>query len=127
MTINYLRRSVLKAEEVAWAAGIIEVEGSIVYHKINGRPNSYRVMICAVMSDKDVIERLHKILAVGSLTSVKPSKIGTKPMYSWAVQNQKGCFDTLIKIMPHLGERRLAKAQEMFSFLEEKVVEKYTS
>ena len=115
----------MKAEDIAWAAGIIEGEGSIVFNKIRNRPNSYRVMVCAVMSDQDVIVKLHRILGCGSLTNVKPSKIGTKPMYSWAVQNQKGCFDTLIKIMPHLGERRLTKAKEMFKFLEEKVVEKY--
>lgn len=122
-----MKVELITPEEVAWAAGIIEGEGTIVFHKIKNRPNSYRVLIGATMSDRDVIDKLHKILGVGTVINVKPSEIGTKPMYSWSVQNQKGCFDTLLHIMPHLGERRFSKAQEMFKFLEEKVVERYTS
>lgn len=109
------------AADYAWAAGIIEGEGSIVNNKIKDRANSFRSSISVTMSDEDVIRKLHSVLEVGTVCGPY-NKEGRKPIWSWAVQNQKGCFDTLLRIMPYLGKRRLEKASELFEQLEPKVV-----
>lgn len=107
--------------DYSWAAGIIEGEGTIVNEKIKNRPNSFRNCIAVSMTDEDVIRKLHSTLGVGTVRG--PYIRGKyKPLWSWAVQNQKGCFDTLLRVMPYFGERRLSKARELFDQLEPKVV-----
>lgn len=110
--------------DYAWAAGIIEGEGTLSLHKIKARKNSWRVVVSVTMSDFDVIDKLHKVFGVGTVRERPPQKVGYKPLKEWAVQNQAGCFEVLLRIMPHLGDRRLAKAEEMFKHLEDKVVER---
>lgn len=103
----------------AWAAGIIEGEGTITFTNIKNRKSSKRCSISVMMTDKDVIDKLFDILKVGTIRG--PYIYKNKPLWTWAVQNQKGCFDTLLKIMPYLSKRRLEKASEMFEFLEGKI------
>ncbi len=103
----------------AWAAGTIEGEGSIVFTNVKGRTLSRRCEIVVSMTDKDVIQKLHRVLGVGTMCG--PYKGKNKARWTWSVQNQKGCFDTLLRIMPYLCERRLAKASQMFEFLEGKI------
>lgn len=105
---------------IGWAAGVIEGEGCIVFEKIKTRTNSYRTSIAVSMTDKDVVEKLLTVLGVGTLRGPYQIKSG-KSLWTWAVQNQKGCFETLLKVGPYLGDRRLKKASEMFEFLETKV------
>jgi hypothetical protein len=110
--------------DYAWAAGIIEGEGTLSLNKIKARKNSWRVAVTVTMSDFDVIERLHKIFGVGTVRDKAPQQVGYKPLKEWAVQNQAGCLEVLLRIMPYLGQRRLAKAKEMLEYLEEKVIER---
>jgi len=107
-------------KDIAWAAGIIEGEGCFRFYKIKNRKNSYSCGITVIMSDKDVLEKLRDILKTGTL---RPKNIYVnKPLWNWSVQNHKGTFDTLLRIMPYLGERRLKRASELFEWLEPRVV-----
>lgn len=111
----------VSAADYAWAAGIIEGEGTIVYTKIKDRADSFRSCIAVTMTDEDVITKIHSILGVGTVRGPY-LKDNHKSRWTWAVQNQKGCFDTLLQIMPYLGKRRLEKAHQLFEYLEPKVV-----
>jgi len=108
----------------AWAAGIIEGEGSIICTKIKSRPNSYRVCITVTMSDLDIVERLHSIFGVGTITTRKPQKENYKELYVWAVQNLEGCMSVGQKISPFLGKRRKESWRKMVSVLEERLVDR---
>lgn len=111
----------MEEEWIAWAAGIIEGEGTLTYEPIKNRKNSRRHSIAVSMTDKDVIEKLYEVLKVGTIRGPY-LYANRKPLWTWAVQNQKGCFEVLLQIGPYLGERRLEKASRMFESLEEKVV-----
>lgn len=110
--------------DIAWAAGIIEGEGSIICTKIKSRKDSYRVCISVTMSDKDVVEKLHKILSVGTVTFRKAQPSGNKDLWVWAVQNQAGCYSVALKIADHMGLRRSEAIKSMLAVIEERLVER---
>ena len=102
-----------------WAAGILEGEGCF---SIFQRPtkNNKSLAIHCEMTDEDTIRKLHEVLGVGNV-NYRPSRTSRKvSKESWilSIQRQKDVFDTLIRVMPYLGERRLTKAREMFDYLE---------
>lgn len=104
-----------------WAAAIIEGEGTFRFYSLKNRPKTKSIGITVKMTDLDVLEKLQKILNVGKING--PIVRGTnKPIWDWSVQNQKGTFNTLIRIMPYLGKRRLVRAKELFEWLEPRVV-----
>jgi hypothetical protein len=115
----------MKAEiEYAWAAGILEGEGCFSIHKRKDRPSPTSAIHCE-MTDEDVIIRLHSVFGVGTVvtrenTSGRKDKSIRKVSYIWSVQNKKGIAEVLLRVMPYLGERRLAKAKEMFAQIEER-------
>ena len=108
----------------AWAAGILEGEGCFSIHKRKNRPTPTSAIHCE-MTDEDVIRRLHSVFDVGTVvvrentTGRKDGRI-RKVSYIWSVQNKKGIVEVLLRVMPYLGERRLAKAKEMFAQIEER-------
>ena len=117
----------MKAEQIAWAAGILEGEGC--FSKFDRKyPSGNTHSTCAIhceMTDEDTIVKLKEILGVGNINyrenHRKDGRI-RKPTWILSVQKQKDVFDTLIRVMPHLGVRRLGRAKELFNYLEEKVV-----
>lgn len=69
------------------------------------------------MTDQDTVEKLQEVLGVGKV-SYRAPRLSRKPTWILTIQRQKDVFDTLLKVMPYLGSRRLNKAQELFSYLE---------
>jgi hypothetical protein len=95
----------LTQSEVAWVAGIYEGEGSCWTTK--GR--AFHIAI--VMTDFDVVRRLHLLVGVGTLKEGRHKDPTHKPYLTWSVGSRDG-IDFLNTIMPWLGERRTAKAVE---------------
>jgi len=91
-------------DELAWATGLFEGEGSIVFRPVN------RVILQLSMSDKDAVDRLQGLFGTGSRwTENRPGK---KPIYGWRIQNGAGAKRVLESMLPWLGERRRGKAIE---------------
>ena len=111
----------LNTQNVSWAIGILEGEGCFSIHKRSNRPNTISCAIHCEMTDKDTIESLQKVFHTGTIC-VRQGRENHKDSWIWSVQKQKDVFDILLQIMPSLSKRRLEKAQELFSYLEPKVV-----
>lgn len=108
-------------DDIAWAAGIVEGEGTFVFFKRKNRPNTYCRRIGVEMTDRDVVLRLKNAFGVGNVVGprIRPPR---KPSWIWQVQKDQDIFDVLIKLAPYLGERRSIQAGQLFDFLEGKLV-----
>lgn len=111
--------------KMIWSAGLIEGEGTFILSK-DKRSNYHKTAIQVEMTDKDTLEQLQSFLGGSIIESNYPSKFkkfpNAKPSWRWYIHKQKEVFDVLLKIMPYLKSRRLEKAQELFAYLEPKVV-----
>lgn len=108
----------MKAElDYQWAAGILEGEGCFSMFQRRGK-EYYQCSILCEMTDEDTVKKLHEVLGVGNC-SQRPARENRKPTWILAIQKQKDVFDTLIRVMPYLQSRRLNKASQMFSYLED--------
>jgi hypothetical protein len=101
-------------EEVAWAAGLFEGEGSIYIQRkktTNGSTWEYAHLKLG-MTDEDVVQRFRDIVGVGS---VSPARLRPprKPMYYWACNGRSNFRLVAEMLRPWLGERRLAKLAEV--------------
>lgn len=99
---------------IEWAAGILEGEGCFSIHKVKERTQ------CAIhceMTDEDTVRKLGDVLKVGRI-NYRAARPNRKPSWILSIQKQQDIFDTLIRVMPYLGERRLEKAKELFNHLE---------
>lgn len=110
---------------IAWASGIIEGEGCFIFSK-DKRSNHHTTAVQVEMTDLDIVTRLQSIFGGTIVESNYPSKQrknpNGKPSWRWKIVRQKDVFDCLLHVMPHLGARRLARAHELFAYLEPKVV-----
>lgn len=111
--------------QIAWSSGLIEGEGCFVLSK-DKRSNHYKTAIQVEMTDLDTLQQLQEYLGGTIIESNYPSKFkkypNAKPSWRWYIHKQEDILNILIKIMPYLKSRRLAKAQELFTYLEPKVV-----
>lgn len=95
----------MNAAETAWLAGIIEGEGTIVWHAVNS------VAINVFMTDEDVLQRCHAVSGVGTLrgpytATRRPSQ---KPIWKWSVTRADDVVTFLTAIRPWMGQRRTAR------------------
>ncbi len=111
--------------QISWASGLIEGEGCFILSK-DKRSNYYKTAIQVEMTDYDTLKQLKCILGGSIIESNYPSKYkkfpNAKKSWRWYLIKQEEVFNCLIKIMPYLKSRRLEKAQELFTYLEPKVV-----
>ena len=88
-------------EEVAWAAGLFEGEGTFVF-------SAQRARASMASTDEDVLRRFHVIVGVGGIGPVSPRKPHHKPAWQWWANGAEAeiVFNLL---SPWLGRRRLAR------------------
>lgn len=91
--------------EIAWLAGILEGEGT--FDVMEGK----YIRITCGMTDKDIIERVQKIVNAGSVKTYTKS-LPRKPLHVWTLCSQREVLDVLCAITPLMGERRRAKILE---------------
>lgn len=96
--------------EIAWAAGVFEGEGSVTS---TGR-SAARASV--EMSDLDVLERLQHILG-GRVNGPRQRGPRRKPMYRWEVSSRGEVLLVLRLLLPWLGDRRRARAEEVIAHI----------
>ena len=92
-------------ENIAWAAGLFEGEGSF-----SPRQNK----ICLTSTDRDVAARFMEVIGCGSLRARIPTaqQLGKKTQYTWTVSRQEHTQAILAAFWPWLGERRREKVKQ---------------
>jgi hypothetical protein len=91
--------------DIAWAAGVLEGEGSFVFRNTNS---------CAVtcqMTDLDILEKLQKIFG-GKIYSTKKREVHWKDAWHWSIATSKDAVACMRAILPHMGNRRTKKILE---------------
>ena len=102
------------AEEIAWAAGLFEGEGSFVPRR-NGN-----MLITIAMADRDVLERFQAIFG-GALTAL--NKPGGKQMWRVDIRKAEDVLQVGALMRPYLGVRRRARLDELEHALRERIAE----
>lgn len=106
-----------RKEEVAWAAGVFEGEGSIYLRRFaKGKKQNVWVYggLSMEMVDKDVIYKVQRIFDAGTVIEYIPTTgLGRQLTYRWRVQNRAEFKKVVKLIRPYLGKRRLKKLREV--------------
>lgn len=91
-----------RPEQVAWAAGLFEGEGSIAYH---GKTS---VSLVVGMTDEDVVRRFAEIIGSGSVRfEERQSKgKGHLDLHRWELSRRDDVEAILLLLLPWLGSRR---------------------
>lgn len=98
-------------DEIAWAAGLFEGEGSIIL-KRDLRGWSYGYLVVGI-TDKDVLVRFASICGAGHLTNENGNRVRRphyKPRYDWQCTRHDDVGRLLELFLPWLGERRKRRA-----------------
>jgi hypothetical protein len=106
-----------EAEEFAWAVGLFEGEGSIIY---GPRDGGIRRRLFLGTSDGDVIKHFHQVIGVGKVTGPykrisKTTGQETRSMWYWALNNWVEIEPLLKQMLPFLGDRRKEKALQLLA------------
>lgn len=102
-------------DELLWAAGLFEGEGCISYHR--NQPGYYVLRLLVSMNDRDVVDRFHR--AVGGFGSIRGplwANKATAPHWTWSVAGLAAKV-ILQWLLPQLGERRRARAEEVLRLI----------
>lgn len=107
-------------EEIAWAAGLFEGEGSV---SISHRGGNYTSVVGAAypvivlqMTDEDVVERFHRIIGCGFVRSRDPG-VGRKTIYRWQTKSNSEVATVIDALYEHMGARRRARMDEVRALL----------
>lgn len=98
--------------EVAWAAGLFEGEGCFGIYARGSRPNSVNVQLRLAMTDRDAVERFAAIVNI-PVNGPRTRRTNEKPLWECVTQHRGECKRIAAMLLPHLCERRAAKAQEI--------------
>ena len=105
------RQEERRALDIAWAAGLWEGEGC---WSISRKPDGSLASVVArlSMTDADVVERFAATVGFGRVRS-KATPSGRRPVTEWSTARRESVQGLVRMFRPYLGERRLAKAQEV--------------
>lgn len=111
-------------ENIAWLAGLVEGEGSIVRYWGGGTGPANRGLrggriswnLSIQMTDLDVVERAHEIAGCGTVGGPYQNKGDGKKKYKetwiWHVTRRAEVYAILVAIWPWFCKRRQEKATE---------------
>jgi hypothetical protein len=105
-------------EDIAWAAGLFEGEGFITPMRQRRRKDgvaTVSVLMGLGMTDQDVVARFHAIVGVGNVTIRERPDPRHKRMWVWQAAAIADVQHVVRLLSPWLGERRLARAQEVLA------------
>lgn len=91
-------------ENLAWAAGIFEGEGSIT------RRRKRDTNLVLAMTDEDVVRRFHEAIGHGTVYGPYKTSSGVKLQWRWACTGSKNCIAVLAALWCFLGKRRKERA-----------------
>ena|SRR5215831_7995902 len=97
-----------ETEDFAWAVGLYEGEGCASIRRKSGT-----VIVSLTSTDRDTIERFHRIVGVGEISTYKPPP-PRKPLHQWQVSKSDKIVELLTKFIEsgYLSERRTEQAQK---------------
>lgn len=99
-----------RALDIAWAAGIIEGEGSIqsARRKQKASQGHYiAIRVRVVMSDRDILERLQRIFNIGRVSAYRNTQgLGKKQLYRWEAASRRDVAAVCDAIYQWMGDRR---------------------
>lgn len=95
-------------EQIAWAAGLFEGEGSIRITSLES--GTKRVRVSLGLTDPDVIRKFQSIC--GGTLYAEPRRASYKPIERWNLGSHSEVLEFLILMSPYLGARRREKAIE---------------
>ena len=96
----------ISREELAWAAGLFEGEGSII-------PVGKAVSLSLTMCDEEVVKRFNAIFGVGQIRPRKKLAKHYKTPWEWRCGRFEHSQAVLAMMWPWLGSRRKARAKEL--------------
>lgn len=98
---------------IEWAAGLFEGEGSISLARSRNR--IYPRLVLA-STDEDVVRRFHETIGVGYVNGPykQANRPHTKPTWRWEAFGTSA-RKALPLLLPFLGERRTARANEVLA------------
>jgi hypothetical protein len=102
-------------DEFAWAVGLFEGEGCIYVGTSRSKYSASKVVHLKLGStDKDVVDRFHKAVAVGRLYEIRKFALDSsrKDLHTWECRVRTDSIALLEKMLPYLGNRRREKALE---------------
>jgi hypothetical protein len=98
--------------EWAWLAGLFEGEGTIVLQQLENR-GSRATVVAVSMTDRDVIERLDRLVPSPNGVVVRPrARPHWNDQYVWRLCAGSDVRAFLTGILPWLGKRRSARAEQ---------------
>lgn len=104
------------ATDTAWAAGLFEGEGCISISR-NG-PAAGRVTLGMKMTDRDIVERFHKVIGCGVVYEDRwYRRRGQRPQFKWHAGARADVRNVMRLLLPYFGVRRAAKVEEALTFL----------
>ena len=96
----------MRVEEIIWSAGIAEGEGC--FYAIKRQNGLIEPRFNVKMTDHDIIERMAKILNVGSIQRISPHNARHKTL--WAINSSGPKAERFMwRVFPWLGNRRRAR------------------
>jgi len=103
--------------EMAWAAGLFEGEGSLGAYR-SGRNGSGKSVVAQAslgMTDRDSVERFHRVVGIGSVYVHRPGTDSVKPVFTWHANSFESVQAVVAMLWFGLGTRRRAKAREVLA------------
>jgi hypothetical protein len=94
----------LTPSTIAWLAGVIDGEGSFA-------SRGQRISCTVVMTDRDVIERIHDVVGGGTVLQLAAPRVGTKTPHLWRLQRRGQIEPFVESIGPLLSARRRARLE----------------
>jgi hypothetical protein len=117
----------LVRENILWAAGLLEGEGSFRARVVKSKTGTQHWAIsiqCALhCRDKDVLEKLQSILG-GNISGPYPdyqNHKGQEHMMYWGVYNKNDCYATVAAVFQFLGKRRQEQCLKLIEAFKQQV------
>lgn len=96
--------------DTAWVAGLFEGEGCF---RVKDKRTA-SIALCVTMTDKDVVDRLHAIVGIGSVIYLPRRKTMRKDAWCWEASG-KPAIELARKLEPWLGMRRRKRLHELLA------------
>lgn len=116
----------INREDLAWAAGLFEGEGSFCVRQHNGRVLSVFTTI-NTYTDLPILKRFYEIVGLGKILGpyTRFNKEGKplKTCWSWRAESFEHAQAVMVMLWPWLGERRKSKAKECFTKFHARVLQ----
>lgn len=103
--------------ELGWVIGLIEGEGCFVKSEDKRRPGTFTVKIQVEMTDKDVIDKLNKLIPGNVVLCNYPSRRkkfpDAKDSWRWTISTKQQVKELGEQLLPHLSARRQERLKEV--------------